>query len=137
MSRWARFLIAIVVGTGLGLIYGWVINPVEYVDTTPRTLKIDYKTDYVLMVAEVYQADGDLPQATRRLALLQEMPLSELTHKALLFAQRIGYADRDLAQLRALHQSILTYDQPLETTYPLSESGFSPSTPSEQEIVAP
>ena len=48
-SRWILFIFAILVGAGLGLLYGWVINPVDYVDTTPDTLRIDYKTDYVLM----------------------------------------------------------------------------------------
>jgi hypothetical protein len=51
MSRWTRFLIAIAVGLALGLLYGWVLSPVKYVDTTPNTLRADYQTDYVLMVA--------------------------------------------------------------------------------------
>src|SRR4030042_4793942 len=118
MSRWIGFLIAIAGGIGLGLIYGWVINPIEYVDTSPGTLKFDYKTDYVLMVAETFRSDGDLPAAARRLALLQEMPLSNLVYRALLFAQKVGYSDEDLAQLEGLHQALLTYDYLPETNTP-------------------
>ena len=58
--RWLAFLVAIGIGLGLGLYYGWVVSPVAYVDTAPNTLRPDYKADYVLMVAEAYQADGVL-----------------------------------------------------------------------------
>ena len=101
MSRWYRFLFAILAGIGLGLLYGWVINPVEYVNTTPDTLKMDYKTDYVLMVAETYQQDGNLSQAVRRLAILGVVP-GEITYQAIIFAQKVGYTDADLALMRRL-----------------------------------
>jgi hypothetical protein len=128
MSRWIRFLVAIAVGVGLGLLYGWVINPVEYVDTSPGTLKFDYKTDYVLMVAESYHADADLSKAALRLALLQEMPLSDLVQKALLFAQKVGYADNDLAILQDLSRAVSAYDHSVET---LPASGITtPASPS-------
>ena len=142
MSRWIGFVIAIAVGISLGLFYGWVINPIEYVDTTPGTLKIDYKTDYVLMVAETYQADGDLPAAARRLALLQEMPLSELAYKALLFGQRAGYGDEDLALLQNLRQALLRYDINVEpvsvpTLTQPSDSVTLVPTPTGQETITP
>jgi hypothetical protein len=50
------FLVAIIVGLIGGMYYGWIVNPVKYVNTTPDTLRYDYKADYALMVAEVYQA---------------------------------------------------------------------------------
>jgi hypothetical protein len=142
MSRWIGFLIAIAAGVGLGLFYGWVINPLEYVDTSPGTLKFDYKTDYVLMVAETYHVDGDLPAAARRLALLQEIPLSNLVYRALLFAQKVGYSDVDLVQLEELHQALLTYDYLPETITPPFETPptgivTSEITPSLQETAVP
>ncbi|MEW5870414.1 MAG: hypothetical protein AB1894_14155 [Chloroflexota bacterium] len=109
MSRWIRFLIAILVGIGLGLLYGWVISPVEYVNTTPDTLRIDFKTDYVLMVAEAYQSDGNLPLAVRRLALLGEAPPNDLAYQAIIFAQKIGYADDDLTLMQNLLNALQTY----------------------------
>lgn len=102
MSRWVRFFIAILVGIGLGLLYGWVISPVEYVNTTPDTLRIDYKTDYILMTAEAYKGDGNLPEAVRRLALLGEAPPGEMVYQAIIFAQKLGYADDDLALMQNL-----------------------------------
>src|SRR4030042_4747736 len=96
MSRWIRFLIAIIVGIGLGLIYGWLINPVEYVDTSPDTLRIDYKTDYVLMVAESFHREADLALVAYRLALLGDTPPVEMVQLAILFAQKAGYNQADI-----------------------------------------
>ena len=63
--RWLFIFIALLIGIGAGLAYGWVIDPVEFFDLTPDTLTADYKTDYVLMTAEAYrlEQDPELPRA--------------------------------------------------------------------------
>ena len=109
MGRWIGFLIAILVGIAGGLFYGWVINPTEYVDTTPDTLRIDYQTDYVLMVAEIYQVEQDPGLAAQRLAQLGPASLSDLVIKAILFAEQIGYSDKDLALMRSLSIALQEY----------------------------
>lgn len=106
MSRWVRFFIAILVGLGLGLYYGWVVSPVEFVDTIPTTLREDFQTDIVLMVAEIYQADGDLAAAVHRLAFLGERPPLEVTQAAVEFATQAGYSARDLDTLDNLLQAL-------------------------------
>ncbi len=106
MSRWVRFLVAIITGIGLGLIYGWLINPVEYIDTSPATLRIDYKTDYVLMVSESFQKEGDLALVAYRLALLGDTPPVEMVHQAMLFAQKAGYTDTDMSIMQKLMDSL-------------------------------
>lgn len=75
----------IAIGVGFGLLYGWVIEPVKYVDTAPDSLRLDYKTDYVLMVAEAYQVERDLNLAVQRLTLLGGNPL-DTVNAALDFA---------------------------------------------------
>jgi hypothetical protein len=74
VARWIGFIIAILVGVALGLGYGWIVSPVHYVDTSPDTLRVDYRTDYVLMVAEAYKNEIDPGLAVRRLALLDNTP---------------------------------------------------------------
>ncbi|UCF61533.1 MAG: hypothetical protein JSV37_02300, partial [Anaerolineaceae bacterium] len=69
-----RLTVGLIIGLVVGLIYGWVLRPVEYVDTAPDTLREDYRTDYVLMVAEAYAGDGDLDLAQIRLATLGPQP---------------------------------------------------------------
>ncbi len=118
MTRWIRFFIAILVGVGLGLLYGWVIRPVDYIDTSPDTLGIDYKTDYILMVAEAYQREGDLQLVVRRLALLGDAAPVDMVYEAILFAEKAGYADADLAMMQTLMGALQTYNLTLETPAP-------------------
>jgi hypothetical protein len=63
-------LVAVLAGAGLGLWYGWVVNPVEYKDTDVAHLYAVYRDEFVLMVGEAYAVDGDLDTARARLALL-------------------------------------------------------------------
>jgi hypothetical protein len=102
MARWIRFLIAILVGAALGLAYGWMISPVQYVDTSPDTLRIDYKTDYVLMAAEAYENEKDLALALRRLALIGNTPPVEMVYQAIQFAQKNDYNETDLRRMQTL-----------------------------------
>jgi hypothetical protein len=65
-------LTAIILGLGLGLFYAWVINPAEFVDTPPDSLRTDYKDQYRAVIAAAYEATGDLQRAQARLFLLGE-----------------------------------------------------------------
>jgi len=72
-------LTGLAIGVVLGLFYAWVINPVEFVDTTPETLLPEFKDQYRSLVALAFQASGDLGRAHQRLALLQDSaPVAEL-----------------------------------------------------------
>ncbi len=103
--RLLGFLVAILIGLAVGLLYGWVINPVKYVDTTPDTLRSDYKTDYVLMVAEAYRTQPDLEQAAHRLALLGAQQPADLTRQAVQVARQGGYSAADLDAMDALSKA--------------------------------
>ena len=100
------FFIMIAIGLAGGLAYGWVLNPVKYVDTSPETLRADYKTDYVLMVAEIYKSDHDLSAADHRLALLGSQAASQTVNSAILTAQQMGYSTQDLQTMITLSQAV-------------------------------
>lgn len=114
MSRWIAFLLVIILGAAAGMYFGWVINPVEYVDTAPDSLRIDYKTDYVLMVAEVYHAENDLGLAARRLALLGDLPPQQVVGDAISFANNNNYPQPDLALMQSLAEALKTWNPSLE-----------------------
>ncbi len=118
MSRWIRFFIIIIVGIGLGLLYGWLIDPVDYVDTPPNTLRADYKTDYVLMVAEIYGVEGDAEAAVIRLTYLEDPSPVDSVQDALIFAVDIGYSADDLRLLRDLSDALAPLSQPVEGNAP-------------------
>lgn len=109
MDRWIKFLLVIAAGLALGLVYGWIISPVEYVDTTPETLRADYRSDYVLMVAEVYHREGDLDLAARRLALLGSQPPVQIAAAALDYGLSAGYPPLDIALLQELATDLQTW----------------------------
>lgn len=102
-------MLFVILGIGLGLLYGWVINPVKYVDTTPAKLRSDYQTDYILMVAEAYQAEGDLDLAARRLAVLGDSSPAEIVRQAMILAAQINYADSDQELLSQLASALQTW----------------------------
>lgn len=113
MGRWILFLLSILLGAALGLIYGWVVNPVEYIDTAPDSLRVDYKADYVLMVAEVYTLDHDLTAVARRLALLGDADPLEFVRQAIMFGSQQGYSEADLGLMRRLASDLQSWDSPL------------------------
>ena len=110
MSRWVRFLIVIFIGIALGLLYGWLIDPVDFVDTNPGTLRTDYKADYVLMVAEAYQVENSLGLAARRLALLGAESPYDIANQSLQDATQIGYPATDLELMQKLVEDIQNWN---------------------------
>ncbi len=108
MPRWLQILLLLILGLAAGLVYGWVISPVEYIDTTPDTLRADYRADYVLMVAESFHADQDLEQAARRLSGLGQAPPLEIVLQSLEYARQAGYGQPDLDLMSALAQALQT-----------------------------
>ena len=100
--RWFFFLIFIVLGVAMGLIYGWVINPAQYTDASPDLLKEDYRTDYVLMVAEAYSSEQDLSLAIDRLGFLGGPSPAQAVAEAIAFAGRAGYHPDDLFLMQSL-----------------------------------
>ena len=80
--RW-EWALALLGGFGLGLIYAWTIAPVRYVDTTPNTLRADFKDRFRIAIAASYAATHNLDRAKARLALLGDSdPVQGLTAQA-------------------------------------------------------
>jgi hypothetical protein len=100
------FTLAIAVGVAAGLGYGWAINPWESTDTHPHTLRMDYQTDIVLMIAELYHAEEDTTSALARLSFLGDTPPLEMVNAAIAFADELDYAPADLQLMLELEQAM-------------------------------
>ncbi len=118
MSRWTKFLIAVLVGAVAGLFYGWFVNPVEYVDIAPVNLRVDYKTDFVLMVAEAYQVDHNAGLAVKRLAMLGSSAPTDIVANAMNYALQHEYATQYLSLLQVLGEDLKTWDPNKEAPTP-------------------
>ncbi len=102
MPRWLVALGIGIVGIALGLLYGWIIDPVKFVDTPPASLRADYRADYVLMIAESFHATQDADFARRQLAILgTDQPATICAH-ALQTARQVGYSAQDQALIQEL-----------------------------------
>lgn len=123
--RWLFFFLSIVAGVGLSLYYGWVINPVQYVNTNPASLRADFRTDYTLMVAETYQKDHDISAAARHLANLDSLPPAEIASAALIFAQQYQFDPADIKLLQDLVLA-LQVGQPWHTEPTIQPAGTQP-----------
>src|SRR4030095_11023316 len=95
--RWLFIFVAVIAVIGAGLAYGWLVDPVDFFDLTPDTLRADYKADYVLMVAEAYRTEPDPGLAARRLAILGSRSPSTIASEGIAFARANGFADSDIA----------------------------------------
>jgi hypothetical protein len=64
--KWVIVGAAAVAGLLLGVLYAWVINPVQWVDGTPANLGEDYQTDYVSAAIDSYSVNRDVDLAVSR-----------------------------------------------------------------------
>lgn len=69
-SGWGLFF-GLIIGTGVGLVYAWAINPVVEYATDPWQLRPDDRSLYTVAVTLAFAQDGDLDRAVERLLLLQ------------------------------------------------------------------
>lgn len=114
-KRWIPITVTAILGIALGLAYGWLVSPVEYTNVTPELLRSDFRTDYVLMVAEAYQVEQDPELASLKLAKLGPEEPFILTDQAYEYARQYAYAAEDLALIQELTLALQTW-QPFPPT---------------------
>jgi hypothetical protein len=123
MPRWLPPLITITLGIALGLLFGWVLDPVKFVDTTPASLRSDFRTDYVLMVAESFHSDRNAGLAARRLAIFGSDSPAVIAGQALQTGRDSSYSQGDISLLQELSRAMQAL-QPAPTP-----AGSIPGTP--------
>lgn len=78
-----EWIIALILGFGLGLAYAWVLSPVKYVDAEPIALRDNFKDHFRSAIAAAFASNGDLERARARLSLLGDPnPAQALTAQA-------------------------------------------------------
>ncbi len=107
VSRLFWFLLSIVLGAAAGLGVGWYLRPAPLGQAALTELRSDYRSDYVLMVAEAFDAEKDVAAAVARLKALGQDPPARLVQVAVVQAGELGYDRRDLELLAKLAQAVL------------------------------
>ncbi len=99
-------LTGLIIGVALGLFFAWEIQPVEYYDSYPPLLYIEYRRDWIRMTT---QSHGVLPDLTRAQARLRDLDTAEVRQvmdEALAQAVTQG---RPVAQLRRMAELAASY----------------------------
>lgn len=123
VPRWfldPRFLFigGILLGSGLGLIIGWLVWPVSYYDTNVYQLRDDYQDEFVVMVGALCTLERDVEAAHQSLALLSH-PDAPRTPEAIVVEVTERYiASRalpsDIACLVGLAEALGTVTTPMQ-----------------------
>jgi hypothetical protein len=101
-ARTTPLIIGLLIGIALGLLYGWVIHPVERDVTTPTSLQEKYQADLILMIGEAYSNEGDIDLARQRLGRLGFKAYEDVVENALNFTQAHDFSDQDVQTLKHL-----------------------------------
>jgi hypothetical protein len=125
---WLPILLGLVIGLAIGLYYSWVINPVEYVETSPASLREDFQADYLALIASAYAYSGDLARAEARIAIFREpnpaITFSQLAQKRL----AMGHPQSETRALALMAAALGERPTPLASA-PVRTRVVSPSPP--------
>lgn len=92
-------LLGLVLGALVGLYFGWVQFPVEYVDSPMSDLEQDAIDEYAVMIASGYQFDKDGLGAVER---LQRLGVDNVPEFVQTTTERFITNSRDLNDIRLL-----------------------------------
>ncbi len=132
LARYAAIIIGLGIGLALGLVYTWVVNPVELVNTYPALMRTDYRRDWVRLAALSYAANGDMERVRARLDGLEHRDIAEVIPVLIEEYAAAGHTAEILRSLALLAQ-VMDVHTPAMLVYlgtPPSPSSTSAHTPS-------
>ena len=128
-------LVSLVLGTGIGLAYAWVLAPHPIANASPSALRADFKDQYRSLIAAAYAATSNLPRAQARLSVLGDAdPTDALNAQAQRMrasSQSFERADHLAALASALNAEITGASVPSSTLDIPIDAGntFTPTSP--------
>jgi len=121
-------ILGLTAGVALGLLLGWVVWPVELVDTSISDLAPEYKDEYVLLVASAYVCDGNVEKAQVRLARLEVPNINGWLSAEIDSYIAAGHDEADIQALAALAHA-LGVTSPRMLAYLATETPVPTDTP--------
>jgi hypothetical protein len=99
------------IGLAMGLLIAWVIAPVQYTDTSPASMREEFKDQYRLAIASAFNATGNLERARARLALVgdQDVLVALLAQAERMIAT--GNSPDSAYEIAGLYNSLLAIAQ--------------------------
>lgn len=124
-------LIGLIVGAVIGLYYAWIVAPVVFTEASPARLSDRFQEEYILLISQSYEADGDWEKAEERLVALGDTAVAETVAGQLEEFLRRGEPAPVLKSLAILGARLGIQNQAISVFAPLPTSTpFSLSAPS-------
>ena len=108
-GRWLALIAGLVVGLAAGLVYTWLVNPVQVINTYPALLRTDYRQDWMRLAALSYAADRDLAHARSRLEGLDQREVTRAVSAMIEAYATAGRPAETLRRLTALAHELGAY----------------------------
>lgn len=125
----------LIIGLMSGLIYAWLLDPVQFVNTSPDSLRPEYKAEHRLLIALAYEANDNIVRAAQRLAVLGDNdPVAALSTQIEQLRQQDG-SERERAALTKLMADLRTYPASAPMTIPAAKT--SPEQNTQAVMVSP
>ncbi len=77
MSTRALVVIALVIGTAIGLAYAWLIDPLTFSESSPAQVMKSYRQAWLVMSADAYAQGGDWERTQARVNALHDANLPQ------------------------------------------------------------
>jgi len=101
-QKFPLLFVSLLLGAAIGLFYGWVLRPIRPASCQPGNFRSEYRTDFVLMVAESYAGELDTGLALQRLDMLEGAAPGSSLRDALTYARSHEYPQEDIEILERL-----------------------------------
>lgn len=106
--RYTPLIIGLLIGIALGLLYGWVFQPLDVEHTSPESLREVYRTEIILMVAEVYASEGNIERAHQRMEVFGFQSDGDLVNNAINFAKAHDFSNQEIELLTTFLTDLTT-----------------------------
>ena len=112
-----------VLGLIIGLLVGWWLWPVQWLNSTPANLRSDFRDDYVMYVVESYEDNGGIDWAVQKLGVehWEDGQLAETFDRL-----EEGSGGDTLIRMRNLRDRLTEPSEPSEPSVPEPEPGEQP-----------
>ncbi len=77
LSAASLVLIGLIVGFIASIYYAWLVEPVVYTEASPARMSDRHKAEYILLVSQSYEADGNWERVQDRLAALNDPDIQQ------------------------------------------------------------
>ncbi len=106
ISSASLVLIGLALGFGASLYFAWIVEPVSYVEASPARLNDHYQAEYVLLVAQAYEAGSDWERTQERLSALSDDQIAQTVADQLATYLRQGQPANKMRSLALLARQL-------------------------------